>query len=139
MGAVLSQKGKDGIEIVISYASIRPSKNEINYCGTRKEILAVLHYIRFFSHCLLGKSFVIRTDHKSLTCFMSWRNLSTSQYFAWISELSQYDFKIEHRKGNNHTNADILSRLEHEDSCNLQCNLQPNIELNINAVSKDCE
>ena len=68
---------------------------------------------------------------------MSWRNPSTSQYFAWISELSQCDFKIEHRKGNNHTNADNLSRLEHEDSCR-QCNLQPNIELNIKAASKDC-
>jgi len=120
IGAVLSQRDPDQNEQVVSYASNRLSKTESRYCATRKELLAVVHYIRKFSHFLTGRKFILRTDHKSLTWLMSWRNPSTSQYFAWISELSQYDFVIEHRKGEQHINADVMSRLQHDDNCK-QC------------------
>ena len=64
-------------------------------------------------------------------------NISRTKKHNLQARVSKYDFKIKHRKGNNHTNVDISSRLDHEDGCR-QCNLQPNIELNINAVSRDC-
>ena len=120
IGAVLSQRDSNQNEQVVSYASNRLSKTESRYCATRKKLLAVVHYVRQFRHYLIGRKFILRTDHKSLTWLMSWRNPSTSQYFAWISELSQYDFFIEHRKGEKHVNADVMSRLQHEDNCK-QC------------------
>jgi len=40
---------------------------------------------------------------------MSWRNRSTSQYFAWISESSQYDLVTEQGKGEKDVNADVIS------------------------------
>ena len=126
IGAVLSQRFEDGTEKVLHFASNRLSKAEINYCATRKELLAVVHYVRSFSHYLLGKQFIIRTDHKSLTWLMSWKNPSTSQYFSWIHELSQFDFLIKHRKGSEHVNADVLSRLT---SCK-QCEIKHNQNVN---------
>ena len=120
IGAVLSQRLPDGTEKVVHFASNRLSKAEINYCATRKELLAVIHYVKQFSHYLLGKQFIIRTDHKSLTWLMTWKNPSTSQYFSWINELSQYDFIIKHRKGSEHINADVLSRLISCKQCDMK-------------------
>ena len=65
IGAVISQRLPEGTEKVVHFASNRLSKAEINYCANRKELLAVIHYVKQFSHYLLGKQFIIRTDHKS--------------------------------------------------------------------------
>ena len=110
IGAVLSQMNDDGKEVVIYYASNRLSKCERMYCTTRKELLAVVHYLKVFRHYLIGKKFVLRTDHKSLTWLQSWKNPSSSQYFYWINQLSEFEFEIVHRKGAEHSNADALSR-----------------------------
>jgi len=120
IGAVLSQRDYNGDEHVIYYASNRLSKAEQKYCTTRKELLAIFHYTRFFRNYLLGRKFIIRTDHKSLTWLMSWKNPSSSQYFSWVSEISQFDFIIEHRAGKQHQNADALSRLQECNQCPLK-------------------
>ena len=65
IGAVLSQI-IDGEEHVIAYASRSLSKPERRYCVTRRELLAVVHFVKYFRHFLYGSHFVIRTDHGSL-------------------------------------------------------------------------
>jgi len=65
VGAVLSQV-QDGMERVIAYASRSLSKQERNYCITRKELLAVVYYARAFRQYLLGRKFLIRTNHSAL-------------------------------------------------------------------------
>ena len=67
---------------------------------------------------------------------MSWRNPSTSQYFAWISELSQYNFVIEHRKGEKHVNADVMSRLYHDKDCK-QCEVKYVTAMNKDDISTE--
>ena len=47
IGAVLSQV-QDGQEKVIAYAGRALSKNEMNYCVYRKELLAVVYFTRHF-------------------------------------------------------------------------------------------
>ena len=70
IGAVLSQS-QDGEERVISYASRKLNKHERSYCITRKELLAVYHFVNYFKQYLLGRKFRIRTDHKALTWLMN--------------------------------------------------------------------
>ena len=117
IGAVLSQM-QNNQEKVIAYASHSLTKSEKQYCATRKELLAVHKYILQFKHYLWGKPFLVRTDHKALVWFLNWKTPNTSQYMHWKLDLEEYDFKIEHRNGKNHVNADFLSRLKCE-----QCEL----------------
>ena len=65
IGAVLSQDTEDG-ECVIAYASRTLSKSERRYCVTRKEMLALVYFVKYFRHYLYGRQFTIRTDHGSL-------------------------------------------------------------------------
>ena len=119
VGAVLSQKLDNGEERVIAYASNKHTKTEEKYCTTRKELLAVVKYLRVFKHYFLGKLFILRTNHKSLTWLLNWKEPSSSQYFEWIEEIMQFSFKIEHRKGELHANADALSRLPQCQQCDV--------------------
>ena len=50
------------------------------------------------------------TDHRALKWLLNWDAPNTSQYCSWVAELEIYDFSIEHRAGERHTNADFLSR-----------------------------
>ena len=67
IGAVLSQVQDDGSECVIAYASRLLSKQERNYCVTRKELLAVVTFLQHFHPYLIGSLFTIRTDCSALT------------------------------------------------------------------------
>ena len=108
IGAVLSQI-QDGHERVIAYASRLYSKAEANYCVTRKELLAVVHFCKYFRQYLLGRDFIIRTDHSAL----SWlRKMSEpiGQQSRWLEILEEFTFTVQHRSGNKHGNADAMSR-----------------------------
>ena len=65
IGAVLSQV-QDNEEKVIAYRSRLYSKAESQYCTTRKELLAVVFFTKYFKQYLLGRKFLIRTDHAAL-------------------------------------------------------------------------
>ena len=108
IGAVLSQE-QDGKERVIAYASRTQSKTERNYCVTRKELLAVVFFVKKFRPYLYGRRFLIRTDHGSLRWLLNFKN-PEGQVARWIQILGEYDYEIIHRPGRNHQNADSLSR-----------------------------
>ena len=65
IGAVLSQI-QDGQEKLIAHGSRTLLSAEKNYCVTRKEMLALVYFIKHFKHYLLGREFILRTDHGSL-------------------------------------------------------------------------
>jgi len=64
IGGVLSQV-QNRLERPVAYASRKSSKAVVNFCVTRKELLAVVNYLKYFRHYLLGR-FQIRTDHAAL-------------------------------------------------------------------------
>ena len=108
IGAVLSQD-YDGQERVVAYASRRLSKAELNYCVTRKELLAVVHFAKYFRHFLLGREFTVRTDHAALQWLRKMPQ-PIGQQARWLEILEEFTFRIEHRAGQRHGNADALSR-----------------------------
>jgi RNase H-like domain found in reverse transcriptase len=57
---------QEGVEQVIVYASRTLDKRECNYCVMRKELLAVVHFMKYFRQHLLGHEFKMRTDHAAL-------------------------------------------------------------------------
>ena len=109
IGAVLSQV-QDGVEKVVSYASRSLNKSERNYCVTRRELLAVVYFIKKHRHYLYGRDFEVRTDHAALKWLLSFKD-PEGQLARWLDALSEYHFTITHRAGRSHGNADGMSRI----------------------------
>ena len=96
----------DGEEKVIAYGSRVLTKQERCCCVTRRELLAVVHFVKIYRHYLVGRKFVLRTDHASLRSFKH----PEGQGARWLEILDTYDFDLVHRPGKKHQNADALSR-----------------------------
>ena len=116
IGAVLSQRQReangDEVERVIAYGSRRMHAREMNYCIRRKEMLAMVDFVKYFRSYLYGKKVLLRTDHASLQYIRTMKE-PTEQMYRWIGTLEnvlqQYDIEV--RKGTHHDNADGLSRM----------------------------
>jgi len=94
---------------VIAYASRTLGKPEQKYETTQKELLVIVTGLKQFRQYLLGRHFVIRTDHAALT----WLRRTAEpmpQLARWLTFIEQFDYEIEHRPGVKHGNADGLSR-----------------------------
>lgn len=109
LGSVLSQV-QDGKERVISYYSRAFTKQERNYCVTRKELLAIVDSVKHFHHYLYGSKCLVRTDHGALTWLLKFKN-PEGQLARWFEILSQYDITIKFRPGRLNANADAISRI----------------------------
>ncbi len=108
LGAVLSQI-QDGVERVIAYSSKSLTKEQRNYCTTRRELLAIITFLKKFRHYLLGRPVKVRTDHSSLKWLMNFKD-ADHQLARWREICAQYQLEVEYRPGKNHSNADCLSR-----------------------------
>ena len=115
IGAVLSQV-QNGKEVVIAYGSRRLTKSERNYCVTRQELLAIVWFTGHFKHYLIGKKFLLRTDHGSLRWLFRFKE-PEGQMARWLERLARFEFDIEHRPGVKHVNSDGLSRIPCEGHC----------------------
>ena len=122
IGAVLSQIQSDGQERVIAYASRLLSKAERHYCITRKELLAVVVFLNHFRQYLLGRKFILRTDHGSLLWLHNFKE-PEGQLARWLVKLEEFQFEVVHRKGKAHCNADALSCMfgQKSSSVNVTC------------------
>jgi len=103
-------------ERVVAYGSFTLSTAQRKYCTTRKELLAVVRFTQHFRHYLLGRKFILRTDHNSLRWLMNFWD-PQGQLARWLEVLSQYDMSIAHRSGSKHVDADVLSRYQPEEPC----------------------
>jgi hypothetical protein len=114
LGAVLSQKGEDGKERVIEYASKGLTKAEQNYSTTELECYAIVWAIEEkFHHYLINKKFKVVTDHYALKWLQT--NALKGRRARWILKLQPYDFEIIHKEGRKHKNADALSRIHEKE------------------------
>ena len=116
IGAVLHQEQMDSntgeVELkVIAYASRVLKDRETRYCARRRELLAIVDFVKHFRCYLYGQpEFTVRTDHASLR-YRDRLNDPHVQFTRWLQFLQEYNFAIEVRKGKDHGNADGLSRL----------------------------
>ena len=115
IGGVISQI-QEGKERVIAYAKRTLNKSECNYCVTDKELLAIRYFLEYFRHYLLGRDFVVRSDHKALKFLFSLK-CPKGRVARWLEILSEYSFSVEYRKGSSHGNADSLSRCPNPKDC----------------------
>nr|VZI49306.1 unnamed protein product [Spirometra erinaceieuropaei] len=109
VGAVLSQQQTDGLEHLLIFASQTLTKVERNYSTTRKELLAVVTFVKKFHRYLAGKRFILRTDHQALRWLENFKD-PTGQLARWQADLLEYSYTVIHRAGTKHQNANALSR-----------------------------
>jgi len=111
IGATLSQV-QDGEERVICFGAKKLSPSQQNYPPLKGELMAVIHFIRYFRYYLQYRPFVLRTDHQALK-WINTLEAPTGMISRWLQTLCNYQFTVQHRSGKKHANADALSRAPH--------------------------
>lgn len=109
VGAVLSQE-QNNTERVIAYMSKTMNKHELQYCTTRKELLAVVTALKHFHHYLFGQTVKLRTDNAAVSWMRNLKN-PTGQVARWLQHIETYDITVTHRPGRLHGNSDAMSRI----------------------------
>ena len=105
-GAVLAQRGPDGLERPVAYASKTWTDSESRRATFHQEAAALLFGARRFRNYLLGRPVVFRVDHRPLVSLDKSSSPVLDRIYA---ELEEYDFKMEYLKGDLMP-ADGLSR-----------------------------
>ena len=114
LGAVLSHVYPDGSEKVIEYASRTLNKAERNYSQIEKEALSLVWSIKRFHRYLFARPFTLVTDHKPLEFILHPQKgipqMGVSRIIRWALFLSSYQYTINFRPTQRHSNADMCSR-----------------------------
>jgi hypothetical protein len=108
IGGWIAQKHEDGWHPV-TYWSRKLIPAELNYTVHEKELLALVDMIDHHKHWLMGVTFTIYTDHRSIQFLQTQPNLNRRQV-RWVIALQEYDMSIKYFPGEQNTVADLLSR-----------------------------
>nr|GEY25464.1 hypothetical protein [Tanacetum cinerariifolium] len=109
LGYVLMQRGK-----VIAYASRQLKIHENNYMTHDLELGAIMFALKIWRHYLYGIKSVIYTNHKSLQCIFSQKDLNMRQRH-WIELYSDYYCEIRYHPGKaNWSNKDRILAAQKE-------------------------
>lgn len=108
MGAVLMQQNRP-----VAYYSKALSKKNSLKSTYEKELMALVHAVLHWRSYLMGRKFVVRTDHRSLKHLLYQHITSPSQQYL-TAKLMGFDFEIEYKAGTTNKAADALSRRDYE-------------------------
>ena len=98
---------------IIALVSRVLTKYERNYTVTEKELLAIIYSVLKFRYYLIGTTFDIITDHKSLT-FLLTSPFNSARLMRWILCLQEYSFR--------NIVADFFSRNFQNEAVKRDCN-----------------
>jgi hypothetical protein len=104
LGGVLMQEGK-----VICYESRKLNEHEKKYVTHDLELATIVHALKMWRHYLLGRRFVLMTDHCGLKYLFDQPRLNARQA-RWMALISEFDFEIKHIKGKENKVEDALSQ-----------------------------
>ena len=140
LGAVLMQE-HSGSWRPVAYASKSLSETEKRYAQIEKEALASTWACEKFAIYLLGKSFLIETDHKPLIPLLGFKNLHDlpPRVLRFRLRLARFDYSISHVPGKLLYTADALSRdplvnANQDSMCCLQEEADTLMELNTSSL-----
>jgi len=108
IGGVISQDQGKGLQPV-SFTSRKLQAAEVNYATHEKELLAVVHCLKYWRPYLLGTHVKIYTDHNSLKYLQTQKTL-TGRQARWLKTMQEYDYEILPQPGKDNVVADALSR-----------------------------
>ncbi|KAK7915896.1 hypothetical protein WMY93_011657 [Mugilogobius chulae] len=112
LGAVLLQE-KDGDRRPVVFLSRRLLDRETRYSAVEKECLAMKWAIDSLRYYLLGRHFILETDHRALQWLHRMREANT-RIAGWYLALQPYNFTVHYKPGKTNIVADCLSRIDEE-------------------------
>lgn len=80
-----------------------------------RELHAITTAVKCWRQYLLGHSFTIITDHKSLKDLMS-QSVQTPEQHIYLSKLIGYDYTIQYKYGKSNVIADALSKVHDQNT-----------------------
>ena len=108
LAAVLSQK-QDGKERILGCVARKCNKAEQNYNLHKGELSSLVLATKCFEHILRARPFLVRTNSSCVKNLATMKEChgSLARMQLW---LSGFNYEIQHRTGNRHTNGDMSSR-----------------------------
>lgn len=83
---------------MVYYESKKLNEHEQNYVTRDLELTTIIHALNMWRHYLLGRRFVLMSDHSRLRYLFNQPNLN-SRKARWLAMLSEFDFEIIYIKG----------------------------------------
>lgn len=109
-GAILAQC-YDNVDLPIAFASKAFTKGESNKSTIEQELTAIHWAVTYFRPYLLGRKFIIKTDHRPLVYLFSMKNPS-SKLTRMRLDLEEFEFTVIYVQGRLNVGADALSRIQ---------------------------
>ena len=113
LGAFLEQEVEPNVWAPFAFASRFLNSAEIKYSTNELELLAIVWACEHFRTYLLGKRFVILTDHKAIISALNetyGKKSYQSRLSRWADRLIPFDYQIEHILGSSLVIVDYMSR-----------------------------
>ncbi|GBG84919.1 hypothetical protein CBR_g39380 [Chara braunii] len=108
IGVVLAQQEGPKLRPV-EYMSKKMPSEKLAKSTYEKELYAVYKALTHWRHYLLGRFFILMTDHQTLR-WMRTQPVLSDALKCWIEVIEQYDFDPQYLKGEYNKVADALSR-----------------------------
>ena len=110
IGATLGQE-EEKFPYAIYFISKNPSKAELNYTVTEKELLAIVHSLNKFRHYITSYQTFVHTDHAVIKYLMNKLDVN-ARTIRWLLLLQQFDLTIVDKPGKENVVVDFLSRMK---------------------------
>ena len=95
-------QGEPGHRHPVAYISRKLFPREVRYSTVEKEWLAVKWALDAFRYYLLGREFLLETDHRPLQWMNRMRD-SNARITSWYLSMQPYQFSISHVPGRDNT------------------------------------
>ena len=112
IGGLLSQI-QGGREVPIAYGHHTLNDRQRNYSAGEKEALAAMYFVEYWEKYLIGRQFVLRSDHEALKTLLSQFNngRKSGKFQRWYERLQAFTYTLEYHPGKQNQVADALSRI----------------------------
>ena len=110
VGGALLQEHSLGTLMPVAYFSRALTKRERGYSTYDREAIAIRDTLHRFRHYLLGRPFLLRTDHKPLV-YISEMKDPYGRRGRLLADIQEYNFTVQHVRGTDNSLADALSRI----------------------------
>ncbi|GKV06343.1 hypothetical protein SLEP1_g18243 [Rubroshorea leprosula] len=105
IGVVLFQEKRPA-----AYFSEKLNDSRRQWTTYDKEFYVIVRALKIWEHYLIGKEFVLYSDHQALRYLNSQKRLSSDLHAHWSSFLQKFPFKLIHKFGSQNRVANALSR-----------------------------